>query len=69
MRKGRIWVRVKEGEEPAYGDALHLIVEEGADAGLFAKTGGVEISGRFLGPVSDGIAPVELNGVEVSSGE
>lgn len=68
MRKGRIWVRVKSDAQPKYGDALHLIVEEGADAGLFATEGGEEIAGRFLGPVNNGIAPAELYGVTVTSG-
>lgn len=63
MRKGRIWVALATDAAPAYGDALHLIVS-GDDAGCFTTTGGVEIAGRFIGAASDGIAPVELYGVD-----
>lgn len=63
MRKGRIWVRVAEGEAPVYGDKVNLIVD-GDEAGFFATTGGVEIAGRFIGNAHDGIAPVELYGVD-----
>lgn len=61
MRRGRIWVRVVEGATPAYGGALHMVTD-GADAGCFTTTGGVEVPGRFIGPASDGVAPVELYG-------
>ena len=59
MRRGRIWVRVAEGATPAYGDALHMVTD-GADAGCFTTTGGLEVPGRFIGAASDGVAPVEL---------
>ena len=66
MRRGRIWARVGEGQNPAYGDALHLIVE-GEEAGCFATSGGVEIPGRFIGGVSNGVAPIELYGITGSA--
>ena len=43
MRRGRIWVRLATSTAPAYGDALHMIVE-GDEAGCFAKEGGIAIS-------------------------
>lgn len=66
MRKGKIWVIVAEGEEPAYGDPVHLITD-GDEAGCFATSGGVELAGRFIGAVCRGVAPVELYGVEVAA--
>lgn len=36
MRRGRVWVRLATGAAPAYGDALHMILE-GDEAGCFAK--------------------------------
>ena len=48
MRRGRVWVRLATGAAPAYGDALHMIVE-GDEAGCFAKEGGIAIPGRFIG--------------------
>lgn len=59
MRHGRVWVRLATGATPAYGDELHMIVE-GAEAGFFAKEGGIAISGRFIGAANNGLAPVEL---------
>lgn len=47
MRRGRVWVRLATGAAPAYGDALHMIVE-GDEAGCFAKEGGIAIPGRFI---------------------
>ena len=61
MRRGRIWLRVAEGAAPAYGGALHMVTD-GACAGCFTTTGGLEIPGRFLGPACDGVAPAELYG-------
>ncbi len=66
MRRGRIWVRVTATAKPSYGDALHMIAS-GDDAGCFATDGGLEISGRFIGPAQDGVAPVELYGVGATS--
>ena len=67
MRRGRVWVRLATGAAPAYGDALHMIVE-GDEAGCFAKEGGIAIPGRFIGAASNGVAPVELYGVPAASG-
>lgn len=67
MRRGRVWVRLATGTAPAYGDALHMIVE-GDEAGCFAKEGGIAIPGRFIGAASNGVAPVELYGVPAASG-
>ena len=68
MRRGRIWVRIAEDAEPAYGDALHLVAE-GDEAGFFATEGGLEIPGRFIGVASGGVAPVELYGITVATAE
>lgn len=65
MRRGRIWVRVADDAEPAYGDALHMLTD-GEQAGFFATEGGVTIPGRFIGGAEDGLAPVELDGTTVS---
>ena len=67
MRRGRVWVRLATDAAPAYGDALHMIVE-GDEAGCFAKEGGIAIPGRFIGAASNGVAPVELYGVPAASG-
>lgn len=72
MTYGRVYARVAEDVEPAYGDSVYLIVE-GDEAGYFtnqaastatgstdAKT--IAIKGRFLGGVDSTtkVAPVEL---------
>lgn len=62
MRHGRIWARVSEGSEPVYGKPLHMVVE-GDEAGFFATEGGIEVPGRFIGGVNNGVAPVELYGI------
>ena len=67
MRRGRVWVRLATSAAPAYGDELHMIVE-GAEAGFFAKEGGIAIPGRFIGAANNGLAPVELYGVPAASG-
>ncbi|MCD8397542.1 MAG: hypothetical protein LUD12_10265 [Lachnospiraceae bacterium] len=63
MRYGRIYARVATDVEPAYGDALYLVVS-GDDAGCFTNDSGsgIAIKGRFIGPVdsSSQIAAVEL---------
>lgn len=66
MRKGRIWVSLAEDAEPKYGDVVHLIVD-GDEAGCFDTTGGVAIAGRFIGGPSNGVAPVELYGVDAAA--
>ena len=63
MKYGRIYARVADGVEVAYGDPLYLIVT-GDEAGCFTKTAGsnVAVKGRFLGAKDAvaGVAPVEL---------
>lgn len=66
MRRGRVWVRLATSAAPAYGDELHMIVE-GAEAGFFAKEGGIAIPGRFIGTANNGLAPVELYGVPTAN--
>lgn len=64
LRFGKIWARVAESVEPAYGDPLYVVVS-GKDAGSLSKeegTGNVKIDGRFIGAAEDGIAPVLLTG-------
>lgn len=63
MRKGRIWVVLAEDEEPAYGDPVFMVVD-GDDAGCFSTSTGEQITGRFIGSADNGIAPVELYGVD-----
>ena len=63
MRKGKIWAVLAADQTPAYGDAVHLIVE-GDDAGCFATSGGVALAGRFIGSACNGVAPIELYGVD-----
>ena len=53
--------RLAAAAKPKYGDDLHLIVS-GDDAGCFGTTGGITVPGRFIGPASNGLAPVELFG-------
>lgn len=64
LRYGRCWACVAEGVTPKYGDGLFMI-PDGPEAGYFTNVIGdispcLPINGRFIGPVSDGIAPVEL---------
>lgn len=68
MRYGKVYARVAPEVEPAYGDALYLIVE-GDNAGCFTKTASadsgsttVAIKGRFIGEVDTTaqVAPIEL---------
>lgn len=65
MRRGRVWVRLAANAAPKYGDAVHLLTS-GNDVGCFTTTGGLTIPGRFIGPASNGVAPVELYGVDAS---
>lgn len=50
MRKGRIYARVTEDSDPAYGDAVYLVTD-GDDAGKFTEdsSAGIAVSGVFLG--------------------
>ena len=59
MREGRIWAIVTEGVTPAYGDSLYM-----DESGCFNTSSGVKISGRFIGTVNNGVAPIELYGVD-----
>lgn len=62
LRYGRIYARVATGVTPAYNDPLY-IVKSGDETGFFTNTSGdtaTALKGRFLGPVENGIAPVEL---------
>ena len=61
MRYGRIYVRVADQKTPKYGDPLY-VVATGAEAGYFTTdaASNIEVAGRFLGTVSDGIAEAEL---------
>ena len=66
VRWGRVYVRVAEDVEVAYDDPLY-VVKTGDETGFFTNTAGesgsetaVAVRGRFLGPVENGIAPVEL---------
>lgn len=69
---GRIYALVAADVEPEYGDPL-FVVSSGDDAGKFSNADGsdstadpavaanaVAVKGRFLGPVENGIAPIEL---------
>lgn len=64
MRHGRVWVRVEDDAEIAYGEDAYLIID-GDSAGYFTNADSeatkVAIAGRFIGASgTDGIAPVEL---------
>jgi len=61
LRYGRIYVKLAEGADPAYGKALYM-VKTGTDAGCFTDSSSstVAIKGRFLTGTIDGIAAVEL---------
>ena len=60
---GRIYVQVASGVTPSYGEGL-FVIGAGDDAGKFTNTdnstANPAIPGRFLGPVENGIAPVEI---------
>ena len=66
MRKGRIWVRLVSEAEVAYGDTVCMAID-GDEAGFFSNTGGVELAGRFIGAADNGLAPIELYGVDVET--
>lgn len=66
MRKGRVWVILAEDAAPTYGDEVHLVIS-GDDVGCFATTGGVKLAGRFIGSANNGLAPIELYGVDVAA--
>lgn len=64
MRYGRIYARIVEDVEPAYGDALYLVIS-GDNAGCFTNASGdntIAVKGRFMSGVCAGtnVAQVEL---------
>ena len=63
MRYGRVLVRLAEDVEPAYGEAVYLIVD-GDEAGCFtnAAEGNVAVKAKFVGGVDNtaAVAPIEL---------
>ena len=62
LRYGNAWVRIADGVEPEYGDAMYLVTS-GADAGKFTNidTDGIAVKGRFVGGADTyGIAPAEM---------
>lgn len=66
VRWGRVYVRVASEVTVAYNDPLY-VVKSGDETGFFTNTAGesgsetaTAVKGRFLGPVENGIAPVEL---------
>lgn len=62
VRWGRVYVRVATGVTVAYNDPLY-VVKSGDETGFFTNASGdtaTAVKGRFLGPVENGIAPVEL---------
>lgn len=56
---GKLWVQIPDEVEPAYGDAVYLIVD-GEDAGKFTKDVGsnVALKAKFIGSAENGVAPV-----------
>jgi len=66
MRRGRVWVRLATGAAPEYGAPVCMAVD-GNEVGCFSTEGGVTIPGRFIGPASNGVAPVELYGIDGSA--
>ncbi|MCD8295878.1 MAG: hypothetical protein LUE27_11660 [Clostridia bacterium] len=63
MRYGRIWVRVPEDTEVAFGDTL-CFIKDGDNAGYFTNDTdeGTAINGRFIGSANTTawIAPAEI---------
>jgi hypothetical protein len=62
MREGRIYAVVAFTATPAYGKALYLC--PGTGEFTTEATDNVKISGRFLGEANNGIAPIELYGID-----
>lgn len=66
LKQGRIYARLANDVEPAYGDTVHLIIS-GENAGLFTDTEDTEtsttiaINAKFIGSKGSGaVAVVEL---------
>ena len=67
LRRGRVYVRVKDGAEPQYGDDLYLITD-GDNAGFFTTSDDeatkIKVGGYFQSEVADGIAAADITGVK-----
>lgn len=69
LRRGRVYVRVKDGAEPEYGSDLYLVTS-GANAGYFTtsddddETNKIKVGGYYQGAVVDGIAAADITGVK-----
>ncbi len=65
LKAGRIFVRLADKVEPAYGDAVYLIVD-GDEAGYFTNevaegVTAIKLNGHFIdGKASGSIAPVQI---------
>lgn len=61
MRYGKIYGRLANDVEPAYGDPVYM-VKDGEDAGCFTKDAGsnIAIKGRFVSGADNGVAVIEL---------
>jgi len=63
---GRIWVQLADGAQPTLDGAVFVVVD-GADAGKFATSDGVEIPAMtFKSAAVDGIALVELGNAVIN---
>lgn len=69
LRRGRVYVRVKDGAAPEYGADLYLITG-GANAGYFTtsdddeETNKIKVGGYYQSEVADGIAAADITGVK-----
>lgn len=67
LRRGRVYVRVKDGIQPEYGQTLCLITD-GDNAGYFTVEDDAEatskfaVNARYLGAAANGIAPADIFG-------
>lgn len=64
MQHGRVWVRVEDDAEIAYGEDVYLVTD-GDSAGCFTNSDStatkIAVAAKFIGSSgTDGIAPVEL---------
>lgn len=60
MRYGRVWVRVVDDTQAAYGKPVTCYTTPTEKAGLFGTGGTVKVQGRFLTGPENGLALVEL---------
>lgn len=69
LRKGRVYVRVKDGAAPVYGSDLYLITG-GDNVGCFTtsddgdETNKIKVGGYYQGEAVDGIAAADITGVK-----